>query len=85
MKQDRAPTVQLHLPELARTAARLSPGDRLADGATTSTAGLKVYAQLDEGTYERGVKVSDAKLAAVNLTRVEFRGEWNYSIKPQSC
>ncbi|MBA2420013.1 MAG: hypothetical protein H0V57_02655 [Thermoleophilaceae bacterium] len=25
-------------------------------GATTSTAGLKVYARLDEGSYERGVK-----------------------------
>jgi hypothetical protein len=29
-------------------------------GATTSSTGLKVYAQLDEGTYERGIKVSDA-------------------------
>jgi transposase len=52
-------------------------------GATTSTAGLKVYAQLDEGSYERGVKVSDTDLAAVNLTRDQFHGEWNYTIKPQ--
>lgn len=51
-------------------------------GATTSTAGLKVYAQLDENVYERGVKVPDAQLAAVNLTRNEFHGEWNYLIKP---
>ncbi len=54
-------------------------------GATTSSTGLKVYAQLDEGTYERGIKVSDAELAAVNLTRDEFHGEWNYTIKPQGC
>jgi Rhodopirellula transposase DDE domain len=51
-------------------------------GATTSTAGLKVYAQLDENAYPRGVKVTDAELAKVNLTRDEFHGEWNYTIKP---
>jgi transposase len=52
-------------------------------GATTSTAGLKVYAQLDESTYERGVEVPDTDLAAVNLTPNEFHGEWNYLIKPR--
>ncbi|MGC1239202.1 MAG: ISAzo13 family transposase [Acidimicrobiales bacterium] len=52
-------------------------------GATTSTAGLKVYAQLDETAYPRGVKVSDAELAAINLTQDSFHGEWNYTIKPR--
>jgi transposase len=52
-------------------------------GATTSTAGLKVYARLDEATYPRKIKVSDAELAAVNLTRDEFHGEWNYTIMPR--
>jgi transposase len=51
-------------------------------GATTSTAGLKVYAELDENTYERAIKITDAQLAAVNLTRDGFHGEWNYTIKP---
>jgi len=51
-------------------------------GATTSTTGLKIYARLDETAYERGVKVADAQLAAVNLTRDEYHGEWNYLIKP---
>jgi len=51
-------------------------------GATTSTTGLKIYAQHDETAYERGVKVADAQLAAVNLTRDEYHGEWNYLIKP---
>jgi len=50
--------------------------------ATTSTKGLVVHAELDESTYERGVKVTDAELAAVDLTRDEFHGEWNYTIKP---
>jgi transposase len=51
-------------------------------GATTSTAGLKVYAELDESTYERAIKITDAQLAAVNLTPDDFHGEWNYVIKP---
>jgi hypothetical protein len=51
-------------------------------GATTSTTGLKVYAQLDENTYERAIKITDAQLAAVNLTPDELHGEWNYLIKP---
>jgi transposase len=54
-------------------------------GATTSTAGLEVHAQLDERSYPRGVKVTDTQLAAVNLTRDQFHGEWNYTIKPQGC
>jgi len=53
-------------------------------GATTSTAGLKVYAQLDENTYQRAIKIPDADLAAVNLHRDEFHGEWNYLIKPNT-
>jgi len=53
-------------------------------GATTSSAGLEVYARLDERSYQRGVKVSDAQLAAVNLTRDEFHPEWNYVIHPQN-
>ena len=52
-------------------------------GATTSTAGLKVYAQLDENTYQRGIKITDAQLAAVSLTPDAFHDEWNYTIKPQ--
>ena len=52
--------------------------------ATTSTAGLKVYARLDENEYPRGTKVADAQLAAVNLSRNDFHGERNYLIKPNT-
>ena len=31
-------------------------------------------------TYPAGIKVSDDELAAVNITRHEFHGEWNYTI-----
>ena len=53
-------------------------------GATTTTAGLEVYARLDDRTYPAKVKVSDAELAAVNLHRETFHPEWNYSIKPRT-
>jgi len=50
--------------------------------AATTDAGLKVRAELDENKYPKGVKVSDAQLAAVNLTPHSFHGEWNYTISP---
>jgi hypothetical protein len=50
--------------------------------ATTTTTGLKIYAQLDERTYEKGVEVSNDQLAAVQITRNAFHGEWNYTITP---
>ena len=36
-------------------------------GSTTTSTGLKVYARLDPGEYEKGIKVTDAELAAVNI------------------
>jgi len=51
-------------------------------GATTSTKGLKVFAQLDEHTYQRGIKITAQQLAEVNLTTDQFHGEWNYIISP---
>ena len=50
--------------------------------ATTTSKGLRVYARLDERDYPKKIEVSDAELAAVNLTRDEFHPEWNYSISP---
>ena len=49
---------------------------------TTTDTGLKVRALLDEAKYPKGIKVSDAQLAAVNLTRHTFHGDWNYTISP---
>jgi len=49
--------------------------------ATTTSTGLAVYARLDNNDYPK-TEVTDAELAAVNLTRDQFHGEWNYSINP---
>ena len=50
--------------------------------STTTSAGLKVYARLDPGDYEKGIKITDQQLAAVNIVRDEFHGDWNYTIHP---
>ena len=52
-------------------------------GATTTRTGLEVYARLDEASYPKDVKVSDAELASVNLEGHSFHPAWNYTIKPQ--
>ena len=52
-------------------------------GATTTRSGLEVYARLDEREYPKGIAVSDAEPAAVNLEGDEFHPEWNYTIKPR--
>jgi len=50
--------------------------------STTTRKGLIVRAALDTHTYETGIKVHDAELANVRLTRHDFHGDWNYTIKP---
>ena len=50
--------------------------------ATTTDAGLKVRAELDERKYPKAVRISDAQLAAVNIRPHAFHGDWNYTIFP---
>ena len=50
--------------------------------ATTTRTGLEVFARLDERTYPKAIKVSNAQLAAVKLQGNAFHPEWNYTITP---
>ena len=52
--------------------------------ATTTKTGLTVRCELDENTYAKGVKVSDAEMAALNISGDAFHPEWNYTIAPRS-
>ncbi len=52
--------------------------------STTTRTGLTVHCELDDNIYPTGQKVTDKQLAAVNIKRDDFHGEWNYSIHP-SC
>ena len=52
--------------------------------ATATTTGLTIKADYDLNWYPKGVKVTDAELAAVPLEPHEFQGAWNYTINAQS-
>lgn len=49
---------------------------------TTTRTGLKIRAELDSSRYPIGIKVSDTDLAALNLKRADFHGDWNYTLLP---
>ena len=52
--------------------------------ATTTKTGLRVQSQLDTGKYPKGIKVSKAEFATIQLRPDTFHGEWNYFIAPRS-
>jgi len=49
---------------------------------TTTKTGLTIKAKLDKHSYETGIKISNEELAAVNMRRDKFHGDWNYTIRP---
>jgi hypothetical protein len=51
-------------------------------GATTTETGLQVSCEIDGNLYPKGVQVTEQEMQAINLTRAEFHGEWNYTISP---
>jgi hypothetical protein len=51
---------------------------------TTTKTGLKIRCELDPNTYPKGIKVSDAEMATLNIKRDAFHPEWNYSIAPRT-
>ncbi|MGH7743185.1 MAG: ISAzo13 family transposase [Candidatus Eiseniibacteriota bacterium] len=51
-------------------------------GATTTDTGLTVRCELDTNTYPKGITVSDNEMAAINIIRADFHGDWNYTIRP---
>jgi hypothetical protein len=52
--------------------------------ATSTTTGLTIQAAYDPDWYAKGIKISNAELAAVPLTPHDFHGEWNYTINAHS-
>ena len=51
--------------------------------ATKTKTGLKVECVLDERTYEKGIKVSDAEMDALDIRGDTFHPEWNYTVHPR--
>jgi hypothetical protein len=52
-------------------------------GNTSNRAGLVVRARLDRRRYPTGKKVSKSELRALKIEPDDFRGEWNYVIRPR--
>ena len=52
-------------------------------GATTTQTGLNVECALDTRSYDKGVKVSNAEMAGLDITGDAFHPEWNYTITPR--
>lgn len=53
-------------------------------GKTTTQEGLRIEAELDRHSYPTGIKVPNREMAALNLQRADFHGNWNYTISPRS-
>ena len=51
-------------------------------GSTATSAGLRVHADVDRGTYQTGIEVSDERMNMLNIKRAKFHGDWNYAILP---
>ncbi len=52
-------------------------------GSTTTKEGLKIGVSLDDETYQKGIKVTDAEMEALSIQQADFHGEWNYLIAPR--
>ncbi len=53
------------------------------NAATTTSAGLRVYTELDTRPYPKGVQVTDEQMRQIRLEPDSFHGEWNYTITPR--
>jgi transposase len=54
-----------------------------AIAATTTRGGLRVHAALDTSTYHTGIQISDQQMGALPLTRHDWHGDWNYTLRPE--
>jgi hypothetical protein len=75
-----------HITRTWRGRPLMTPEDAVAGiAATTTYAGLKVTAVLDDAVYPTGQEVSDQRMTYLGqriLDRGAVRGEWNYTVLP---
>ena len=83
MESNRTPIIFIHIKKLER-----KPFDKYWEvvvnliANTTTEKGLKVKAKKDQNEYKTGKKISDIALEKVNINRLDFRGQWHYTIYP---
>lgn len=49
---------------------------------TTTSTGLRITAHLIEKTYEKGIKISDAQMRELSITKDGLLPKWNYTLRP---
>ena len=52
--------------------------------STTTATGLTVRCTLDTAEYPLGINYREAEVAALNLERHDFHGDWNYTLHPST-
>lgn len=50
---------------------------------TRTEKGLTIQAEIDDAFYPTGIKIPDADMEGLAITRDAFHGEWNYKIHPR--
>jgi hypothetical protein len=83
MEQDRASPIFVHHSKLARQAAGELPDNRSTHRGDHNRCWPQGSLPARSNAYPVGIKVCDAEFDAVNLTRHDFHGEWNYTISPK--
>ena len=51
-------------------------------GSTKTKTGLKIQTAVDTSPYVKGIKITDAEMAALGIHKNDFHGEWNYTLNP---
>jgi hypothetical protein len=51
-------------------------------GSTKTKTGLKIQTAVDTNQYVKGIKITDAEMAALGILKNDFHGEWNYTLNP---
>jgi ligand-binding SRPBCC domain-containing protein len=75
-----SPAARASIANFQRVSAAYS---RIRVRATTTSTGLTVNAVLDTTTYDRGIKITDKQIAALEATQLhrhKFHGDWNYTL-----
>jgi hypothetical protein len=52
---------------------------------TQTSKGLTIQSALDQGTYKKGIKISDEEMTKLCISLDDFHGEWNYSVRPRKA
>ena len=51
--------------------------------STTTRAGLRVSAYLNDTQYQKGIKITDQEMQRLNISSDDQIPRWNYTIKPR--